>query len=173
FICTMLVDIVPIPLPPAFTIIIFLQLTYDLEIWPTIIIGVVGSCLGRYLLTLYIPHVSGKIFTRAKNEDVHYLGKKMKQKGWKGQAFILLYSLLPLPTTPLFIAGGMAKLGPQFLIPPFIIGKFISDTGAVLLGRYVAVNTEGIVRGVVSWKSITGLCLGLLMIIMLIFIDWQ
>jgi hypothetical protein len=173
FIFTILFDIVPFPLPPAFTVIVFLQITYDLNIWLAIVIGVTGSLIGRYLLTLYIPGVSGRIFTKAKNDDVEFLGKKMKQKGLKGQAFILLYSLLPLPTTPLFIAGGMAKLGPQFLIPPFVIGKFISDTVAVLLGRYVAVNTEGIVKGVVSWKSITGLCLGLIMIIMLIFIDWQ
>ena len=173
FICTILVDIVPIPLPPAFTIIIFLQLTFDLEIWPTILIGVAGSCLGRYLLTLYIPHVSGKIFTRAKNADVHFLGKKMKQKGWKGQAFILLYSLMPLPTTPLFLAGGMAKLGPGFLIPPFVIGKFISDTAAVFMGKYVAENAKGIMHGMISWKSILGFALGLVMILALLFIDWQ
>jgi membrane protein YqaA with SNARE-associated domain len=173
FLCTILFDIVPLPLPPAFTVIIFLQITYDLEIWPTIFIGVAGSIIGRYVLTLYIPKVSGRIFTRAKNEDVQFLGKRMKKKGWKGQAFILLYSLMPLPTTPLFIAGGMAKLGPLFLIPPFVIGKFLSDTAAVFLGKYVAENTEGIIHGMVSWKSILGTVLGLVMIFALLFVDWR
>ena len=173
FLCTILFDIVPLPLPPAFTVIIFLQLTYDLQIWPAIFIGVAGSIIGRYILTLYIPKVSGKIFTRAKNEDVQFLGKRMKQKGWKGQVFILLYSLMPLPTTPLFIAGGMAKLGPLFLIPPFVIGKFLSDTAAVFLGKYVAENAEGIIHGMVSWKSITGTVLGLVMIFALLFVDWR
>ena len=174
FLCTILFDIVPFPLPPAFTAIIFLQITYDLNIWAAIVIGVAGSIIGRYILTLYIPYVSGRIFTRAKNDDVRFLGRKMKQKGWKGQAFILLYSLMPLPTTPLFIAGGMARIGPMFLIPPFIIGKFISDTAAVFLGEYVAKNTQGmILEGIVSWKSISGLVLGLLMIFALLFVDWQ
>ncbi|MFZ1676016.1 MAG: hypothetical protein WAT91_02020 [Saprospiraceae bacterium] len=173
FLCTILFDIVPLPLPPAFTAIIFLQITFDLNIWAAIVIGVGGSIIGRYILTLYIPKVSGKIFTRSKNEDVQFLGKKMKQKGWKGQLFILLYSLMPLPTTPLFIAGGMAKLGPMFLIPPFIIGKFISDTAAVFLGKYVAENAEGIIHGIVSWKSISGFILGLVMIFALFFVDWK
>lgn len=173
FLCTILFDIVPLPLPPAFTVIIFLQITYDLEIWPAIFIGVGGSIIGRYVLTLYIPKVSGRIFTHSKNEDVQFLGKRMKQKGWKGQAFILIYSLMPLPTTPLFIAGGMAKLGPLFLIPPFVIGKFLSDTAAVFLGKYVAENAEGIIHGIFSWKSITGTVLGLLMIFALLFVDWR
>jgi len=173
FICTILFDIVPFPLPPAFTVIIFLQITFDLNIWVAIIVGVTGSCIGRYLLTLYIPNLSSKIFKKAKNEDVQYLGRKMKEKGLKGQLFILLYSLMPLPTTPLFLAGGMAKIGPGFLIPPFVIGKFISDTAAVMLGKYIAENSEDVVHGMVSWKSILSLVLGIVFIFALLFVDWK
>lgn len=80
----------------------FLQLKYDLNIWLVIANGVIGSILGRYVLTLYIPMIATKLFKESKNEDVQFLGEKMKEKGWKSQAAILLYSLLPLPTTPLF-----------------------------------------------------------------------
>ena len=173
FLVTILFDIVPFPLPPAFTAIIFLQITFDLNIWLAIIIGVAGSIVGRSILTLYIPKVSGKIFSAAKNKDVQLLGDKMKKKGWKGQLFILVYSLMPLPTTPLFIAGGMAKVGPAFLIPPFIIGKFISDAVAVFLGKYLAENSAGIFEGAFSWKSILSLILGLLMISAILFVDWR
>ena len=123
FIGAFLVDVVPFPLPPAFTIMIFLQILYDLNIWAVIIIGVAGSIAGRYILTLYIPKLSGKIFRPSKNEDVQFLGDKMKEKGWKSQLLILIYSLMPLPTTPLFIAGGMAKMKPYYIIPAFMIGK--------------------------------------------------
>src|SRR5438105_5606723 len=109
FVGALLVDIVPFPLPPAFTIMIILQITFNLNVWEVIVIGVTGSIIGRYILTLYIAKVSSKIFKRAKNEEVQYLGKKMEEKRWKGKLLILIYSLMPLPTTPLFIAGGMAK----------------------------------------------------------------
>src|SRR5258707_1242131 len=67
FFCTLGVDVVPLPLPPACTVMIFLQLQFDLPIWPVIIIGVAGSIAGRYLLTLYISSVSEKIFKKEKN----------------------------------------------------------------------------------------------------------
>jgi membrane protein DedA with SNARE-associated domain len=168
-----LVDVVPVPLPPAFTVMVLLQITFGLNIWIVIALGVAGSIAGRYLLSLYIPKVSGKLFKPSKNEDVQYLGQKMNAKGWKGQAFILVYSLMPLPTTPLFIAGGMAGLKPWNIIPPFVIGKLLSDTAAVLMGKVAVGNVEQLVEGMLSWKSLGGLLIGLLLIFALVFVDWR
>ena len=109
FIGAFLFDVVFFPFLPAFTIMVFLQIMFGLNIWLVIIIGVAGSILGRYILTLYIPLMATKIFKRSKNEDVQFLGKKMKEKGWRSQMVIIAYSLLPLPTTPLFLAGGWQK----------------------------------------------------------------
>ena len=173
FVGAMLVDIVPIPLPPAFTVMIFLQIKFQLDIRLVIATGVAGSILGRYILTLYIPRLSGHIFKKAKNEDIQFLGAKLKQKGWRSQLSILTYSLMPLPTTPLFLASGMARMKPIYIIPAFTVGKVISDTLAVLLGKYATENTENLIHGLISWKSITGFGLGLLLVFALLFIDWR
>ena len=173
FVCSCAVDILPVPLPPAFTLMVALQIIFHLNIWAVIFIGVAGSILGRYILTLYIPRIASRIFKPSKNEDVQYLGAKMKEKGWKSQAAILVYSLLPMPTTPLFIAGGMAKMKPYYIIPAFFVGKLTSDTVAVFMGKYAAENTENLLKGLVSWQSIVGLIVGLLLIFALLFIDWR
>jgi len=173
FLGAMLVDLFPFPLPPAFTVMIFLQIKYDLNIWPVIFIGVAGSILGRYILTLYIPHVSGKIFKKAKNEDVQFLGKKLSEKSWRSHAIVLVYSLMPLPTTPLFLAAGIAKMKPYYIIPAFTVGKLVSDTIAVWMGDYAAKNTTDLVHGIVSWKSVLGLVTGLALLFALLFIDWR
>jgi hypothetical protein len=173
FASALVVDIVPLPLPPAFVIMIVLQIKFKLNVWIVIMVGVAGSILGRYILTLYIPKIAGRIFNPAKNEDVQFLGKKLKEKGWKSQVAIITYSLLPLPTTPLFIAGGMAKMKPYLIIPAFFVGKFISDTIAVLVGKYADENSTAIFEGAISWKSISGLILGLLLVAALLFIDWR
>lgn len=173
FLAAMLVDIVPLPLPPAFVVMVFLQLYYKLDVWIVIWVGVAGSILGRSILTLYIPKVASRIFKPEKNADVQYLGKKMKEKGWKSQLAILTYSLLPLPTTPLFIAGGMAGLKPIYIIPAFFVGKFTSDAAAVFAGKYAAENITGILDGIISWRTISGLLLGLFLITGLLFIDWR
>jgi membrane protein DedA with SNARE-associated domain len=172
FIGSMLVDIVPFPLPPAFTVMILLQIVFKLNIWITLACGVVGSVAGRYILAAYIPKLSDKIFRQAKNEDVQFLGSKMNN-GRKGQLAILFYSLMPLPTTPLFIAAGMAKLKPWFIIAPFIIGKTVSDLIALWTGHYAAQNAEEIAEGLISWKSIAGLLIALALLFALLFIDWR
>ena len=173
FIGALLFDVVPFPFPPAFTIMVFLQIMFDLNIWWVIVIGVAGSILGRYILTLYIPLLSGKVFKRSKNEDVEFLGKKMKEKGWRSQLVIIAYSLLPLPTTPLFLAGGMAKIKPLYIIPAFFIGKFISDAVTVHLGKYASEHAKSMMEEALSWKSISSLVVGLLLVFALLFVDWR
>src|SRR6185312_16032830 len=168
-----LFDVVPIPFPPAFTIMVFLQIMFGLDIWTVIVIGVAGSILGRYVLTLYIPRLSGIFFKRTKNEDVQFLGEQMKEKIWRGQMVVLGYSLLPLPTTPLFVAAGMSRINALYVIPAFFIGKFTSDTITVHLGKYVSEHFENLSALAFSWKSITSTLLGLLLLSALLFIDWR
>src|SRR3569833_1002702 len=110
FIGSFLFDVVPFPLPPAFTIMVFLQIVFGLNIWWVIIIGVAGSILGRYVLTLYIPLLADRVLKRSKNKDVQFLGERMKDLGWRGQAAILAYTLLPKPTTPKKKTNGMARI---------------------------------------------------------------
>ena len=173
FLGAFIFDVVPIPFPPAFTIMVFLQIMFDLNIWWVIVIGVAGSILGRYILTLYIPYLAGRIFKRSKNEDVEFLGKKMKEKGWKSQLFILAYSLLPLPTTPLFLAAGMAKIKPVYIIPAFFVGKFTSDAITVHIGKYAADNISNVLGNVISFNSIASFVFGLLLVCAVIFVDWR
>ena len=168
-----LFDVVAFPFPPAFTIMVFLQIVFGLNIWWVIVIGVAGSILGRYILTLYIPLLAGRVFKRSKNEDVQFLGKKMKEKGWRSQIVIIAYSLLPLPTTPLFVAGGMAKINALYIIPAFFVGKFTSDTITVHLGKYASEHVSDMIEGALSWKSIASFAVGLLLLCALLFIDWR
>jgi uncharacterized membrane protein YdjX (TVP38/TMEM64 family) len=172
FVGAFIFDVVPIPFPPAFSIMVFLQIMFGLNIWWVVVLGVAGSILGRYVLTLYIPLLADKIFKPQKNKEVQFLGEKMQEKGWKSQLLILTYSLLPLPTTPLFLAGGMARLKPIQMIPAFFVGKFISDAVAVHLGNFAAKNVQELINASLSWKSISSLILGILLIAALLFIDW-
>jgi uncharacterized membrane protein YdjX (TVP38/TMEM64 family) len=173
FFACVAVDILPLPLPPAFVVMVYLQIHYHLNVWMVISIGVAGSVLGRYILTLYIPKIAHRLFNPAKNEDVQFLGRKLKEKGWKSQLAILSYSLLPLPTTPLFIAGGMAKMKPYLIIPAFMIGKFTSDAAAVFMGKYAAENASSVIDGIISVKSAIGLVFGVLLVFAFLFIDWR
>jgi membrane protein DedA with SNARE-associated domain len=51
FIGSLLVDLIPFVGPPAWTVMVFFQMRYDLNIWAVIVTGVIGSAIGRYLLS--------------------------------------------------------------------------------------------------------------------------
>ena len=166
-------DIAPFPFLPAFTIMVFFQIIFDLNVWLVIIIGVAGSVSGRYILLLYAPFIGEKFLNLSKNQDIQFLGEKMNENKWKGQMFILAYSLLPLPTTPLFLGAGISKIKTRYIIPAFLIGKFTSDTIALHAGKYAAENAQRIIENALSWKSVASLIFGLLMLFALFFINWR
>ncbi|MBS1948085.1 MAG: hypothetical protein JST47_09990 [Bacteroidetes bacterium] len=173
FIGTLLVDITPFPLPPASAVMIFMQVAFGLPVWPVIIIGVAGSVAGRLILMLYIPLIAERILSKSKNEDIHFLGEKIKSSGLKAQLFILVYTLLPVSSTPLFIAGGIARMKPHYLVPSFFIGKFVSDALAVHMGDYAMENTSDLLTGIISWQSVSAMLFFLLLLFCLLFIDWR
>ena len=173
FLGALLFDLAPFPFPPAFTIMMFLQIIFELNVWLVIVIGVAGSVLGRYTLLLYAPFIANRYLNLSKNKDIQFLGEKMEENKWKGQMIVLAYSLLPLPTTPLFLGAGISKIKARYIIPAFLIGKFTSDTIALHLGKYAAENTGSIIENLFSWKSIASLVLGLLMLFALFFVDWR
>ena len=173
FLATFLVDLVPFVGPPAWTVMVLIQMKFDLNIGLVLIIGVVGSTFGRYLLSCYVPWLSGKFLKVQKKEDLVYLGTRLSGKGWKIQLFVFLYTLMPLPSTPLFTAVGVARIKPMNIIPAFFIGKFISDMVMVLTGDYLAHNAGNIGKGFLSWQSIAGTMISLLLILLIFFIDWR
>lgn len=146
---------------------------YGLDIWMVLAVGVPGSAVGRYLYSLYVPYLSNKFIKPEKNEDVRFIGSKLNHNVWKTRAFALVYTLMPLPSTPLFTAVGMANVKLIHIIPSFLIGKFISDAIMVHAGDYLAKNAESIAAGMISWKSISGSLLGLILVLLFLFIDWH
>lgn len=173
FFGAIIVDITPLPLPPAFSLMILLQAIFGLSIWPVIILGVAGSAIGRMILAYYIPNLADIVLTSEKNKDIRLLGEKLESKKLRGQLFILLYTLMPLSSTPLFIAGGIARLKPLVLLPAFVVGKFTSDSVAVFMGAYVANNTENIFEGDFTFQSISAVLIFLLLMFLLLFVNWH
>ena len=152
---------------------VFLQTVFGLPFLPVVILGVAGSAVGRIILAYYIPVVADHVLKPEKNEGIRLLGEKIKTKGFKAQLFILVYTLLPLSSTPLFIAGGIARIKPFYIIPAFIVGKFTTDSIALMMGKYAVDNTDSLLMSIISWQSGVTLLLFFLLMLSLLFIDWR
>lgn len=173
FVATFLVDLVPFIGPPAWTVMVFCQMQFGLNIWLVLVTGVIGSTLGRFALSQYMPWLSDRYIKADKNEDLKFIGRKLSQRGWQIQLFVLVYTLTPMSSTPVFTAAGMARIPPVKIIPAFFVGKFISDMVMVLAGDYVVQNSKAIFAGLLTWKSLLTLLPGVLIIFVPLFIDWR
>ena len=173
FIASFLVDVIPFVGPPAWTVMVFFQLKYGVNTWILLLFGVTGSALGRYYYSVYIRKLSDRFVKKEKNDDLHFIGKKLAGTGWKVQLFVLIYTLIPVPTTPLFTATGVAGIRPFNIMPAFFVGKFISDAVMVLTGDYVAKNVTTLAEGFLTWQNILGTLIGLFIISLFFFIDWH
>ncbi len=166
------VDLVPIMAPPAWTIMAFCIVKYRLNPWIVLAIGVPASALGRYLFSLYIPKFSDKVLARKKKEELNYVGKKLKGRLWETWVFVLGYTLSPLSTTALFTAAGMSKIPVWNLLPPFLVGKFISDAMMIKAGEYAAGSLKDMLHGVLSAKNIIIAAITLVVTAGFLFVDW-
>jgi len=173
FAASLLVDVIPFIGPPAWTVMVYLQIRYDLDIWLVLSVGVAGSAFGRYILSLYMPVLFGGLINDQKRNDILFIGSRLSGGGWRVKLFVLLYTLIPLPSTPLFTAAGMARVRAFNIMPSFILGKFASDMIMVLSGRYAARNAIMIMEGIVSWKTVTGCIFGVLLLIGFFGVDWH
>lgn len=173
FVAALLVDTIPVFAPPAWTILAFLIIKWKPNPWGIIAAGAIGSVIGRYILTLYMPHVSAKIFRQSENDNISFLGKKLGGRFWHANTFVLLYAISPLSTTALFTAAGMAHVNPWNILPGFAIGKFLGDAWVILTAKVTADEAIGLMHGQVSWPTALTAGVGLLLISGVLFIDWR
>ena len=173
FLGTILADIIPFLGPPAWTIMVFFQIKYQLNIWPVLFCGVAGSTIGRYIFSYYFAKFAERYFKPRKNEEMQFLGEKLQQEKWGFLLFVFLYTLMPISSTPLFSATGIAHIKPLKVLPPFFFGKFISDLAMISMGSYAVTNSENLLRDYLSWQSLSGMLVALLLLCMVFFVDWK
>jgi hypothetical protein len=173
FVAALAVDTIPIFAPPAWILLVILLVKFDLNPWVTVVLGVTGSTIGRYILTQYIPKVSSSIINRREDANLRYLGSKLGRAKWSSALFVFFYTLTPLSTTALFTAVAMARIRPWHILAPFFLGRLINDGLLVFSGKYASANLTDLVHGQANWKTVIVLIAGLVVIAAFVFVDWR
>lgn len=173
-VASFLVDCIPVFAPPAWTLMMFFMLKYNLNPYVVALVGTVGTVSGRFVFSSYIvPWVGSKTLSFAKEEDLKFVGAKLSNKGIWTFVFIFAYSILPLSTTALFTAAGLAKIRRIFVLPPFFLGNLVGDTAILVSGKYAIHSFDDMYKGSMDVKSIILTVLSLLIVLMFLFVDWR
>jgi len=173
FFAALVTDLIPVFGPPVWTVMVFMLVKFDMNPWLVLLVGVPGSVLGRYWLSLYVPRLLGKVMKQTKSDELEFVGRKLKGRLWRSWLFVLLYSLLPMSTTALFSAAGLARIKPIQILPPFFVGKFVSDAVMLFTGSYAFHNSVDVLYGTFSWKGLTTIVVGFVVLSAFLFLDWR
>jgi len=173
FFAALATDLIPVVGPPVWTVMVFMVVKFDLNPWLVLVVGVPGSVLGRYGLSLYIAQLLGKVIKQTKSDEMKWVGQKLNGSIWRSWPFVLVYSLLPMSTTALFSAAGLARIKPIQILPPFFVGKFVSDGIMLFTGRYAIRSSVDLVYGTFSWQGVITIVAGLLVLTAFLFLDWR
>lgn len=149
FLSAVAVDSIPIFAPPAWPILAFLLVYYGLSAPAVILLGVVGTTVGRVILSTYIPWIGHKLVNHWECDNLKFLGQRMTQSRVGAFVFVFLYSLTPLSTTALFTAAGMARAPLVRILPAFFLGKLVSYSVLILGAEYLANDPASIFHGAV------------------------
>jgi len=171
FLSALTVDFVPFIAPPAWTIMVVMQVKFHLNPLFVLLAGVPGSTLGRYLMGLCVPAFSNLFIKRSKHIELEFVGKKLSAKLWQSWLFVFLYTMTPLSSTALFTAAAIAKVKAIRIVPPFFCGKFVTDAIMLVMGRYVIESFTTMAHGAFSWKAISALISGTVLVSILLFLD--
>lgn len=173
FIAALAIDTIPVFAPPAWILLVVLLVKFDLNPWLTVVIGVTGSTIGRYILTRYIPKVSSSIVNRREDANLRYIGSKLGRAKWSSALFVFFYTLTPLSTTALFTAAALARVRHWHILLPFFLGRLINDGLLVFSGKYASTSLSELVHGEANWKTLLTLLAGLIVIAGFVFVDWR
>lgn len=153
---------------------IIIMLKFNLNPYATVLFGTCGTVSGRLIfVTFIVPWVGEKTIGAKKDSDLKFLGEKLSAKGWATFIFVLIYSLLPLSTTALFTATGLAKVRRLLIIPPFFLGNLIGDGILLISGKYAVQNMGDLYKGSLEPKSLLLMAAGLFVMLIFLFIDWR
>lgn len=166
------VDSIPVVAPPAWMVLVFLMIRFELNPWLLILLGVAGTVTGRLILMSYISWLGRRTLSEKVGENLQFLGRKLSQSRRSTFIFILLYSLSPFSTTALFSAAGIAQLSRRLLVPPFAIGKLISYAVLLHSSRAAAVSVRDLFQGALSWQTGVAALASLGLVLLFLALDW-
>ena len=75
FVSALAVDLIPVIAPPAWMLMLYLMVRFDLNPWIVLPVGVLGSTLGRYLMSLYIRRFTRRFMQHGRCGQVREIGR--------------------------------------------------------------------------------------------------
>lgn len=164
---------IPLPLFPSWVIVAYMVVEYDLRLVPAILIGALGTTLGRLILVM-VSRVAGErmlgSWSRGNLEYLH--GKLESAAGDLGIAVLLGSS--PPPAGVLFILAGLMRVQLWLVAASVFVGRtigyFISVGGTSLAAEPLANQLRDVIG---PWSVVVAVAIIAAVLVLALRIDYR
>ncbi|MEI6887028.1 MAG: hypothetical protein WCK31_02210 [bacterium] len=174
FLVTVFFNVIPFFAPGTGLVVAFFYVKYNLPILLVVLVGVIASTLGRYILARFVGNITFKLLKQENNQNLDYFKRKLNEKELSVFLFSFVYCALPTPSNLLFLAIGASRAKLNYLLAGFFFGRMINYFYAVVFYRIVYDTFEQVISS--QFKSIGEYLMQFVTIILFVLfllIDWQ
>jgi membrane protein YqaA with SNARE-associated domain len=164
---------VPLPLFPSWVVVAYMVVEFDLRLWLAILIGALGTTLGRVVLVAVSRVAGHRMLGRWSQQNLDYLHTKLENAaGDLGIAVLLGAS--PPPAGVLFILAGLMRVQLWLVAVSVFVGRtigyWISVGGTSLAAEPLADRLRSVVG---PWSVVLAVAIVAAVLVLALRIDYR
>lgn len=167
-----ILSIIPILTPPTWIVVVSAYSLND-QLNPFLLsgIGATAAVTGRLIL-LQLSTIGRKAINDHRKSSLEKLRKYLEKTKYGYLIGTLLFALLPLPSSMLFISYGLMNAKSVGIVVGFWIGRFIAYMIMINLSRYFVDYFKKILNSDIQSLLIIDI-IGIIMTLFILMIDWN
>lgn len=167
-----LLSIIPILTPPTWIVVVSAySLNDQLNLYLLSGIGATAAVIGRLIL-LQLSTIGRKAINDHRKSSLEKLRKYLEKTKYGYLIGTLLFALLPLPSSMLFISYGLMNAKSVGIVVGFWIGRFVAYIIMINLFKYFVDYFKKILNSDIQSLLIIDI-LGIIMTLFILLIDWN
>lgn len=168
------INVIPIFMPPTWTILAFYYINFHPPLIPAIIIGALFATLGRITLYYISKNHFRRFFSKESLENYDALGNFLTKKQKLSIPLFLTYAFFPISSNYVYIAAGLAEINIKILAASFLVGRLFSYSFWVTASHIVFTRVEDIFSSHISNFSVVIIeIVGLIVVVLIGKINWK
>jgi len=176
FVVVFFLNVVPLFAPPTWTVLSFIAIRFNSNLFLLAIVGAIAATLGRLVLAkLSTVIIRGRLIGQGTRANIDEVKTRLESNKTLTFSMLLFYAFSPFPSNHLFIAYGLTALPLRLIAIPFLFGRVVSYAFWAYTASSVAqmLNYESVTsRSFFSYYFVASQVFGLLVIYVFTRIDW-
>jgi membrane protein YqaA with SNARE-associated domain len=152
--CTLVLVMNAVTLPPpAWTVLAAYCATGRVPLLPLTLVGSAAATLGRLLFSWTVARFTGRLSAQERANAQALADAANRRLRWPW-LFVIIYSFLPVPSDPVFVAIGLGALPKRSSTIAYFLARSVFNTLMVWVASPVVSNVGDLFAGRFGWSPV-------------------